>query len=156
MSCILAISTTVQTVGPLLKDLFHGRACRVRLDPRLIGSYYESFIYAPLSINLIAPLRSVRPYLGLGPAFYFHFASTNQDAAFTDYLKSYYGSSGLNSRIGIGLTMRVGLDLLLSDSLDLGWVMWCARILQPLFLMIWVGWISIRKKGIYLCWGSSI
>jgi hypothetical protein len=62
----------------------------------------------------------VRPYLGLGPAFYFHFASTNQDAAFTDYLKSYYGSSGLNSRIGIGLTMRVGLDLLLSDSFGFG------------------------------------
>ncbi len=34
--------------------------------------YYESFIYAPLSINLMLPLGIVRPYLGLGPAFYFH------------------------------------------------------------------------------------
>jgi hypothetical protein len=125
----LGVSTDVMYLG----DLYYGPGSGAFTEGPLswtslsskAGSkadwkYYESFIYAPLSINLIAPLRSVRPYLGLGPAFYFHFASTNQDAAFTDYLKGYYGSSGLNSRIGIGLTMRVGLDLLLSDSFGFG------------------------------------
>ncbi|MGB9686843.1 MAG: outer membrane beta-barrel protein [Rectinema subterraneum] len=82
--------------------------------------YYESFIYAPLSINLMAPLGIVRPYLGLGPAFYFHFPSTNQDTAFTDYLKTHYGSAAVVGRIGQGLTARVGFDVLLGDSFSVG------------------------------------
>lgn len=82
--------------------------------------YYESFIYAPLSINLMLPLGIVRPYLGLGPAFYFHFPSTNQNAAFTTALESHYGSASVVGRIGQGITARVGFDIFLADSLSIG------------------------------------
>lgn len=80
--------------------------------------YYESLIYAPLSFNFSIPLGFLRPYLGAGPAFYFHFPSTNQDPAFDTYLATRYGAEG--QRMRTGLTARVGLDIFLADSFALG------------------------------------
>jgi hypothetical protein len=79
--------------------------------------FYESLIYAPLTFNLSIPLGFLRPYIGAGPAFYFHFPSTNQDAAFEAYLASRYGDG---QRMRTGLTARVGLDIFLADSFALG------------------------------------
>ncbi len=82
--------------------------------------YYETMLYAPLSLNLVAPLGIVRPYLGAGPAFYFHLPSTNETPAFTAYLQDRYGASGVLKRIGTGLTARAGLDILVADSFSVG------------------------------------
>jgi hypothetical protein len=79
--------------------------------------YYESLIYAPLTFSLTIPLGFLRPYLGAGPAFYFHFPSTNQDAAFDTYLAARYGAG---QRMRTGFTARVGLDVYLADSFALG------------------------------------
>ena len=79
--------------------------------------YFESLIYAPLTFNLTIPLGLLKPYLGLGPAFYFHFPSNNETAGFTDYLRSHYGDG---ERIKTGLTARVGLDVFIADSLSVG------------------------------------
>jgi len=79
--------------------------------------FYESLIYAPLSFNLSIPLGFLRPYVGAGPAFYFHFPSTNQDAAFDAYLASRYGDG---QRMRTGLTARAGLEIFLADSFALG------------------------------------
>ena len=79
--------------------------------------YFESLIYAPLTFNLTIPLGFVKPYLGLGPAFYFHFPSDNQTTDFTDYLRSHYGDG---ERIRTGLTARFGLDIFIADSLSVG------------------------------------
>ncbi|HWP67752.1 MAG TPA: hypothetical protein VN437_00535, partial [Rectinemataceae bacterium] len=59
----------------------------------------------------------LKPYLGLGPAFYFHFPSNNETAGFTDYLRSHYGDG---ERIKTGLTARAGLDVFIADSLSVG------------------------------------
>ncbi len=80
--------------------------------------YYESLIYAPLTFNFCIPLGFLRPYLGAGPAFYFHFPSTNQDPAFDSYLDTRYGVEG--QRMRTGLTARLGLDIFLADSFALG------------------------------------
>ncbi|HNV36985.1 MAG TPA: outer membrane beta-barrel protein [Rectinema sp.] len=125
----LGVSTDVMYLG----DLYYGpgdgafsegplswTSLSSKAGAKADWQYYESFIYAPLSINLTAPLGFIRPYIGLGPAFYFHFASTNQDKSFTEYLKSHYGKAGLTSRIGQGLTIRVGLDILVSEFVGLG------------------------------------
>lgn len=111
--------------------------------------YYESFIYAPLSINLMAPLGIVRPYLGLGPAFYFHFPSTNQDSAFTDYLAAHYGSASVVGRIGQGLTARVGFDVFLTDSLSLG-VGYVVREDTPASIFTDIGDLEFYKRSGYL------
>jgi len=125
----LGVSTDVMYLG----DLYYGPGAGSFTEgPRPWSSmttktgdkedwpYYESFIYAPLSINLMLPLGVVRPYLGLGPAFYFHFPSTNQNAAFTTALESHYGSASVVGRIGQGITARVGFDVFLADSLSIG------------------------------------
>jgi len=70
--------------------------------------YYEFFIYAPLSINLMFSFAVVKPYLGLEPAFYSRFPSTNENATFTTALESYYGSASV-----------VGFDVFLPDSLNI-------------------------------------
>ncbi len=111
--------------------------------------YYESFIYAPLSINLMLPLGIVRPYLGLGPAFYFHFPSTNQDPTFTAYLASHYGSANVIGRIGQGLTARVGFDVFLADSLSIG-VGYVVREDTPATLFNDIGSLDFYKQRGYL------
>ncbi|MCX8012769.1 MAG: hypothetical protein N3A02_00575, partial [Rectinema sp.] len=96
-------------------------------DPSAAGvqkadwTYYESLIYAPLTFNLTIPLGFVKPYIGAGPAFYFHFPSTNQDAGFSNYLASYYGLGG---RIRSGITARAGLHFYFgsSFSIDIGYL----------------------------------
>jgi len=79
--------------------------------------YFESLMYAPLTFNFTLPLGILKPYLGIGPAFYFHFPSSNQTTDFTDYLQSHYGDG---ERIRTGLTARIGLDIFVADSLSLG------------------------------------
>jgi hypothetical protein len=79
--------------------------------------YYESMIYAPLTFNLTIPLGFVKPYVGAGPAFYFHFPSTNQTPDFAEYLRSRYGEGG---RVRTGLTFRAGLDIFIAGSFSLG------------------------------------
>ncbi len=112
-------------------------------------TYYESFIYAPLSINLMLPLGFVRPYLGLGPAFYFHFPSTNQNSSFTNYLATHYGSASVIGRIGQGLTARVGFDIFLADSLSIG-VGYVVREDTPATIFNDVGNIDFYKRSGYL------
>jgi opacity protein-like surface antigen len=80
-------------------------------------AYYESLIYAPLTFNLTLPLGFVVPYIGAGPAFFFHFPSTNTDQDFSAYLGSHYGDA---QRIRSGLTARAGLDIFIADGLALG------------------------------------
>lgn len=104
------------TQGPSSWAALTGKGSTARADWR----YYETMLYAPLSINLVAPLGIVRPYIGAGPAFYFHFASTNEPGAFKDYLNARYGSSGVTQRIGQGLTARAGIDFLVADSFSIG------------------------------------
>ncbi|MCX7027548.1 MAG: hypothetical protein NT061_08725 [Spirochaetes bacterium] len=79
--------------------------------------YFESLIYAPLTFNLTIPLGFMKPYIGAGPAFYFHFPSTNEKADFTAYMSGHYGDG---QRIRTGLTARAGLDILLAHSFSLG------------------------------------
>ena len=81
------------------------------------GAYFESLIYAPLTFNLTLPLGFAVPYIGAGPAFYFHFPSTNADQDFTDYLGSHYGDA---QRIRTGLTARAGLDIFIADGFSIG------------------------------------
>lgn len=80
-------------------------------------AYFESIIYAPLTFNLTIPLGFIKPYIGVGPAFYFHFPSTNGDADFTAFLENHYGDG---ERIRTGLTARFGIDIFLAESLSLG------------------------------------
>jgi len=112
-------------------------------------TYYESFIYAPLSINLMLPLGFIRPYFGLGPAFYFHFPSTNQDPSFTDYLAAHYGSASVIGRIGQGLTARVGFDIFLADSLSIG-VGFVVREDTPATIFSDIGDLDFYKRSGYL------
>jgi len=79
--------------------------------------YFESLIYAPLTFNLTIPLGFVKPYLGAGPSFYFHFPSTNESPDFTTYLNTHYGDG---QRIRTGLTARCGLDILIAHSFSIG------------------------------------
>lgn len=76
-------------------------------------AYFESLIYAPLTFNLTLPLGFVVPYIGAGPAFYFHFPSTNTDQTFASYLESHYGDA---QRIRTGLTARAGFEIFIADS----------------------------------------
>jgi len=85
--------------------------------PKASWRYFESLLYAPLTFNLTIPLGFLKPYIGLGPAFYFHFPSSNETADFTAYLQSRYGG---DSRIQQGLTARVGLDIFVAGSLSIG------------------------------------
>ncbi|MGB4573336.1 MAG: outer membrane beta-barrel protein [Rectinemataceae bacterium] len=80
-------------------------------------TYFESLIYAPLSFNLTIPLGFVKPYIGAGPAFYFHFPSNVDDANFSAYLDDRYGAG---ARIKTGLTARAGLDIIIADSFSIG------------------------------------
>lgn len=116
-------------------------------DPSAAGTqkadwtYYESLIYAPLTFNLTIPLGFVKPYVGGGPAFYFHFPSTNQDAAFTNYLSTHYGLGG---RIRTGITARAGLHFYFgsSFSIDVGYLV---REDVPSMLFD-----DLAEKGFYL------
>ncbi len=103
---------------------FFGPGSWTKIKPDATGAgekadwdFFESLIYAPLTFNLSIPLGFLRPYVGAGPAFYFHFPSTNQDPAFDAYLASRYGEG---QRMRTGLTARVGLDIFLADSFALG------------------------------------
>jgi len=78
---------------------------------------FESLIYAPLTFNLTIPLGFLKPYLGAGPAFYFHFPSNLGDSSFTEYLDARYGAG---KRIKTGLTARAGIDIMIGESLSLG------------------------------------
>jgi hypothetical protein len=80
-------------------------------------TYFESLIYAPLTFNLTIPLGVIKPYIGAGPAFYFHFPSTNGDSDFTAFLATRYGDK---ERVRTGLTARAGLDIFIAHSLSLG------------------------------------
>ena len=80
-------------------------------------TYFESLIYAPLTFNLTIPLGIIKPYFGIGPAFYFRFPSTNGDADFTAFLANRYGDG---ERIRTGLTARAGFDVFVGESLSLG------------------------------------
>jgi len=79
-------------------------------------AYFESLIYAPLTFNLTLPFGFIVPYIGAGPAFYFHFPSTNTDQAFASYLGTHYGDA---QRIRTGLTARAGLEIFIADSFSI-------------------------------------
>ena len=85
--------------------------------PAKADAFFESLMYAPLTFNITIPLGFLKPYIGAGPAFYFHFPSTNTDAAFDAYLRSHYGDG---ERIRTGITARAGFDILFADSFSLG------------------------------------
>ncbi|MDP2790369.1 MAG: outer membrane beta-barrel protein [Rectinemataceae bacterium] len=82
-----------------------------------VGDFFESLMYAPLTFNITIPLGFLKPYIGAGPAFYFHFPSTNADDDFTAYLQSRYGDG---ERIRTGITARAGFDIFFADSFSLG------------------------------------
>jgi hypothetical protein len=103
---------------------FHGPSSWAKLTRLGYGSgakaewkYFESLIYAPLTFSLTIPLGIFKPYIGAGPAFYFHFPSTNETPGFTEYLDSLYGDAG---RVRTGLTARCGLEILIAHSFSLG------------------------------------
>ncbi len=154
----LGVSTDVLYLG----DLYYGSgsgsftegplpwsSLTTKSGNKVDWKYYESFIYAPLSINLMLPLGFVRPYLGLGPAFYFHFPSTNQDSSFTDYLATHYGSASVVGHIGQGLTARVGFDIFLADSLSIG-VGYVVREDTPATIFTDIGNLDFYKRSGYL------
>lgn len=85
--------------------------------PAKEDAFFESMMYAPLTFNITVPLGFLKPYIGAGPAFYFHFPSTNTDAAFDAYLQSRYGDG---ERIRTGITARAGFDIFFADSFSLG------------------------------------
>lgn len=85
--------------------------------PAKADAFFESLMYAPLTFNITIPLGFLKPYIGAGPAFYFHFPSTNNVPAFDAYLKSRYGDG---ERIRTGITARAGFDIFFADSFSLG------------------------------------
>lgn len=111
--------------------------------------YFEFFICAPLSINLMILLGFIRPYIGLGPVFYFHFPSTNQDSNFTNYFATHYGSASVIGRIGQRLTARVGFDILLSDTVSIG-VGYVVREDTPATIFKDIGDLDFYKRNGYI------
>ncbi len=85
--------------------------------PAKADAYFESMMYAPLTFNITLPLGFIKPYIGAGPAFYFHFPSTNKEPAFDTFLQSRYGDG---ERIRTGITARAGFDIFFADSFSLG------------------------------------
>ena len=85
--------------------------------PAKADAFFESLMYAPLTFNITIPLGFLKPYIGAGPAFYFHFPSTNTDSGFDSYLQSHYGDG---ERIRTGITARAGFDIFFADSFSLG------------------------------------